>query len=413
MRFVPAYITLYFVYGAIFPYLPIFVRNLGYPAATVGILLSIAEGAGILGPFIFGRAADKYGKYKGFINLSYIIIAATIVPLVYFVHPVISAVLIALCAVGYRSIQPLIDAITTINLGEKGNYGKIRVFGSIAYVCFMFFLQWVPVMRPNTPINIAAWICISSVLAVVTITLLPPKYTTHASPSRNSSPSKKNADGKVPPKPQASQTIVRAVPLRQKSIWTVFFTIGLISIALNRLAMTPLQSFFPLFIVEYMHWDAVGFMMALSGIAEIPFIFFSRPIIRRFGTMPILVFTSIMVALRLGICAVFPFKAGVISAQLLHSFCFGLFHPASVAFISACAPPEQRSYGMALYLSLGWGLPALLGNFIGGFVVDYAGYRSLFGYFTVFALLSAAIYPAYCLLNRFTKNVQENKKNGV
>ena len=385
MHYIPAYITLFFVSGIVFPYLPILVRNLGYPAATVGILLSIAEGAGILGPFIFGRVADKYGKYKGCIALSYVLAAAAAVPLALFVHPVLSGIFIAVSAIGFRSSMPLLDSITTIHLGEKGNYGKIRVFGSIAFVCFVFFMQWVPVLRPNTSVNIAFWICVTAALGIIVITLLPSKYTTRMTPSKDTGHAEAG----------------------KKSIWTPIFIVGLVSIALNRMAMVPVHSFFSLFLVEYMRWDAVGLMMTLSGLAEIPFIFFSYRLIRRYGTMPILAFTSAIVALRLGLYAIFPFKAGVIAGQLLHSFCFGLFHPASIAFISDSVPSEQRSYGMTLYLSLGWGLPAFLGNFMGGFVIDNAGFRSLFGYFTVFALLSAAIYPVYYLRNRYARNKQK------
>jgi len=386
MRFIPAYITLFFVGGIIFPYLPILIRSLGYPAVTVGILLSIAEGAGILGPFIFSRATDRYGKYKGCIILTYVVTAAAALPLVLFVHPVLSAVLIAVFAIGYRSSMPLIDSIVTINLGDKGNYGKIRVFGSIAYVCFLFFMQWVPVLRPNTSLNIVIWICITSAIAIVTIALLPLKNPSHISRPKNIDSSGGEA-------------------AKKKSIWTSFFIIGLTSIALNRMAMSPIYSFFPLFLVEYMNWDAIGLMTALAGIAEIPFIFFSFYLIRRFGAMPILAFSSAMIALRLGLYAIFPFRASVIAAQLLHSFCFGLFHPASVAFISDSVPSEQRSYGMSLYLSLGWGIPALLGNFIGGFIVDYAGYRFLFATFTIFALLGAAIYPVYNFRNIHRKRL--------
>jgi len=385
MHLIPPYITLFFVSGIIFPYLPILIRDLGYPAATVGILLSIAEGAGILGPFMFSRAADRYGRYKTCIILSFLVTAAAAIPLALLVHPILSAVLIAFAAIGYRSTMPLIDSVVTINLGDKGNYGKVRVSGSIAYVCFVFFLQWVPVLRPNTSLNIAIWICITSVIAITTIALLPLKNASYTPRQENiGSPGGEAA--------------------KKKSIWTSFFIVGLLSIAFNRLAMSPIYSFFPLYLVEYMRWDAIGLMTALAGIAEIPFIFFSFYLIRKFGVMPILAFASAMVALRLGLYAVFPFKAGVIAAQLLHSFCFGLFHPASVAFISGCVPSEQRSYGMTLYLSLGWGIPALLGNFIGGFIVDYAGYRFLFGSFTIFAILGAAIYPVYYLRNRYKKS---------
>jgi PPP family 3-phenylpropionic acid transporter len=227
-------------------------------------------------------------------------------------------------------------------------------------------------LQPNTAINIVLWICITSLFAIVVTIFLPFSYSGQKVPSEN-------ATKKAP----------------KKSIWTPFFVIGLVSIALNRLAMTPVYSFFSLYLVEYMRWDSVGFMWALASVSEIPFLFLSDRIIRRFGTMPILVFTGGTVALRLAIYAAFPFKTGIIIAQLLHSCCFGLFHPAAIAFITSSVPPEQRSLGMTLYVSLGSGLPMFIGNFFGGFIVDHAGYRALFGCFTVFAVLSMAIYICY------------------
>ncbi|MDR0496055.1 MAG: MFS transporter [Treponema sp.] len=389
MFFIPSHVAINFVYGIITPYLPLMLRNLGYRAAVVGILLAISEGAGILGPFLFGHLADRDGKYKSKLVIAYIFTAAAAFPIAVFSNPVISAVLIALLAVGYRSAMPLIDAITTINLGETGNYGKIRVSGSIAFVCFMFFMQWIPVLRPNTPFNIALWICITSVLAIIATIIIPSRLT----------------NLKVPEKDAGIDDGQNATEQR-KTIWTPVFIIGLIIIALSRLALTPIYSFLPMFLVEYMRWDAVGLMLAVAALSEIPFVYFSRPLIRKFGSMPILAFASAMVALRLAIFAIFPFKAGIITGQLLHSFCFGLFHPAAVAFITGCIPPKQRSFGMTVYLSLGCGVPLFIGNFLGGFIIDFAGFRSLFGTFTVFGILGTLIYVAFsCYSNsRLKKN---------
>ena len=378
MFFALAFITQNFIYGIIPLYLPILLRELGYRTAVVGILLAIAEGAGILGPFLFGRLADRSGNYKGIIVFLYFLPVAVALPIASITHPAISAVLIILLFAGYRSAIPLVEAMTTISIGEKGNYGKLRACGSIAYVCFVFFIQWIPVIRPNTPGNIAFWICLTCILAMIVTLITPSRYA-----------NRKNQ--KTDPKTEAGTNGLFEAP-QQKPIWTPVFIIGISIIALSRLAMTPANSFFPLFLVEYMKWDAVGLMFGIAAISEIPFMFFSHRLIRRFGAMPILAFSCIIVALRLGLYAIFPFKAGIIAAQLLHSFCYGLFHPAAVAFISYCVPPEKRSFGMTVYMSVGWGLPALLGNFMCGFIVEYAGYRHLFGFFTIFAILGAAIY---------------------
>jgi len=383
MYFAPAYITLFFVYGAITPFLPILIRDLGYNATSVGILLAISEGAGIIGPFLFIRHADRRGKYKVCITLTYFLSAASAIPLAIFISPVASAVFIALLAIGYRSAMPLTDAIITIKLGESGNYGKARVFGSIAFACILFFFQFVPVLQPNTAMNIALWISMTSLLGIIVTFFLPLGYSGQKSQSKDFT--ERSSD---------------------KSIWTPFFVIGLVSIALNRLAMTPVYSFFSLYLVEYMHWDAVGLMWALSTIAEMPFLYLSDRIIRRFGAMPVLVFSSGMVGLRLALYAIFPFKAGIIIAQLLHSCCFGLFHPAAVVFISSSVPPKHRSLGMTLYVSAGTGLPTFIGNFFGGFIVDHAGYRPLFGCFTIFAILSIVTYMCYHLyISKTTKGV--------
>jgi len=378
MYLVPVYVTLFFVFAVISPYLPILIRSLGYRAAVVGILLAIVEGVGVLGPFLLGRFSDKHGKYKGVIIFSYFLIMAAVLPLAISTQPIISAFLVAVFAIGYRSAMPLTEALVTINLGEGGNYGRIRVSGSVAFVFFVLLLQWIPVLPPDAAKNIAFWIIVTSILAVIVVFLMPSRYST-----RKSLPEKPTLD------------IPAREGIKKPTIWTPFFIAGLISIFMSRLAMTPINSFFSLFLVEYVQWDAVGLMWALATIAEIPLMFFSWRLIRRFGTMPILAFSNAMIALRLGIYVLFPFKAGIIIAQLLHSFCFGLFHPAAVAFISDCVPPEQRSFGMTLYMSLGGGIPTLIGNFIGGFIIDYAGYRQLFGFFTIFAVFGAVICIVY------------------
>ena len=222
MHLIPAYITLFFVYGVIPPYLSILVRNLGYRASVVGVLLAISEGAGILGPFIFGHFADRRGKYKGCLIFSYLLTLAFALPLARFVHPVLSAVFIALFAAGYRSAMSLMEAAATISLGKEGNYGRIRVTGSITFVCFVLFLQWVPALRPNTPLNIALWIVITSALAAMVIIFTPSRYTSRK-PAQDTSPAKHGPE--------------------KKTIWTPVFILGLLCIALSRLAMTPVNSF--------------------------------------------------------------------------------------------------------------------------------------------------------------------------
>jgi PPP family 3-phenylpropionic acid transporter len=380
MYLIPAYITLFFIYGIIPPYLSILLSGLGYSTSVVGILLAVSEGAGIAGPFLFGHFADKTGKYKPGIILSYLLTAAGAIPLALFVHPVVSALFIALLAFGFRAALPLVESMATLNLGREGNYGRLRMTGSISFICFLFFLQWIPVLKPETPFNIAAWIVLSVAAAAIAVLVLPSRYSSFSS-RQNEAPKGMSA--------------AKEDSAARRKIWTPVFTLGFFMIFLSRLAMTPINSFLSLYLVDYIHWDAVGFMWALASVMEIPFMFISYRLIRRFKTLPLLALTSAAVAIRLALYVIFPFKAGVIAAQLLHSLCYGLFHPVAVTFISENVAPEQRAYGMTLYISLGLGLPTLIGSFIGGFIVDHVGYSFLFGSFTVFAILGTALLPIF------------------
>jgi PPP family 3-phenylpropionic acid transporter len=91
----------------------------------------------------------------------------------------------------------------------------------------------------------------------------------------------------------------------------------------------------------------------------------------------------------------FPTIAGAILGQLLHSLCYGLFHPAAVAFVSTHVPPQKRAVGLTMYLSLGVGLPTFIGSALGGYIVEFFGYRMLFGSYTVFSLIGLIVYAVF------------------
>jgi PPP family 3-phenylpropionic acid transporter len=151
-------------------------------------------------------------------------------------------------------------------------------------------------------------------------------------------------------------------------------------------------NFFSPYLIESAHWEVIGLMSALASTSEIPFMYYSRRIIDRLGALNALALGCAAAIVRLGILALFPFKAGIVASQFLHSLSYGLFHPAALAFISSCVPPERRALGMSLYLALGTALPSLLGNIMGGYIVEHFGYRSLFGTYAFFPLMSLALY---------------------
>ncbi|MDR2186169.1 MAG: MFS transporter [Treponema sp.] len=372
MYFVLVYIAVYFSFAAVTPYLSLLVRGLEYSPKAVGILLGVFEGAGMGGPFLFGCFADRTGRYKPGLLISAALVVVSAIPLILFRSPLLSGLFLAVMAVGFRSTIPLLDAVTTVNQGKSGNYGKIRTVGSVSFIAMALFLQWTPALRPDNSRNIGVVIALCSALILIFVTILPPRYARIEKPV---------------PAPAAPK-----LPRKKTGLRPSLLIPGIIIIALSRLAMTPVYTFFPLYLTESLHWNVVSLMFALAAAAEVPCMYISQRLIRRFGALRLLAASAAAIGVRLAVYAFCPFKPALLLAQLLHSLCYGVFHPAAIALVSGCLPPERRALGMSLYLSLGTGFPAFIGNIIGGFIVDHAGYQALFISFMIFPAMVMGLY---------------------
>jgi PPP family 3-phenylpropionic acid transporter len=332
--------------------------------------MGINSGAGIAGPILFGHLADKTGNYRPVLVASCLLPALIVFPLIRWVHPVVSAILIALLAIGQRSTVSLIDAITTIQIGKTGNYGKIRVWGSITFVLATLYFQFTSFIKPNSAGNISLWIFIAAIVSVIPILVLPRVVLRPSVEHHNDA---------------ETETEKSTSPL------SIYALGGFTIIFLCNFSMTSVYTYFPLYLTEILHWDAKGLMFALAAMSEIPFMFISNILIRRFGSLPLLAMGAVGIALRLLIWAFLPFKPFIIASQMLHSLCFGIFHPAAVHFTSEIFSTKKRGLGMSLYTALGMGLPSLVGNMAGGAIVKASGYPFLFTLYATTAGLAILI----------------------
>ncbi|MCL2191846.1 MAG: MFS transporter [Treponema sp.] len=375
-RFIPSYVFMFAAPAVTAPYLAILLRDLGYSPIWVGILLGVFSGAGIVGPFAFGFWADRTRNYRHGLITSVIIPTLVSLPLVIWVHPAFSVVFLALMAFGLRSTASLLDSVTTIQIGNTGNYGRIRVWGSVSFIAVTLILQITPFLRPDSARNIALWLTVVSALSVVPILLLP----------------KADLSSSAGPK-TGGKSMEKGLP-----IFSAYVIGGLGIIFVVSFSMSAVYSYFPLYLTEILEWDVVGLMFAIGAASELPVIFLSAMLLRRFGPLPLLAVSAAGVSLRLLIWAFFPFGPLVLASQLLHALCFGTFFPAKVYFIASVFPPKNRGTGMSLFIALGTGLPSLIGTMVGGGILEAMagaeGFRFLFILYAAIAGLGILIYGA-------------------
>jgi PPP family 3-phenylpropionic acid transporter len=367
--------TIYFLFFAIYgisPYLQIILRRLGYSPAAVGLFLGLFELVGIAGPIVLARKADALGRFNPFLIGSGIGIILGMGLLVSVHHAIAVVIGLSLASLGLKTPVPVLDTAllraieTDQREGKKTpSYGLMRSIGSIGFVIVTLIVQFTPGFESSPPIVMAA---VMAALACVFLVGL--KWLPETGDGTNHKARHKASFGWIDGS----------------------FLLGLAVIMLGRIAMAPVNSFFSLYLVEALQWQAIGAMSALGAAVEIPMMMLAWRYMSKRSPMQAISLASAAIVLRLLVYALVPTKTGVIIGQLLHSLCYGLFQPATVAFVNLKTPPSERTTGMAILLGMGMGFPAFIGSALGGLVVEWAGYRWLFASFSVFAMGSLALY---------------------
>lgn len=371
---------LFAIYGVVAVYLPIILTGMGYTATQVGFLLGIFEGAGVVLPLIVSPLIEKKGRYGLFLILMGLLMAIAPFPMVKIMGFGATAAFLSLYSFGYKGAVPLSDSLAQRFLGEGGNdYGKVRVAGSIGYVVMTLLLQrFVPA---GTARQYMVWMVASAGLFVLSLFLVPgilSSYENHISAEKM-------------PASQISSEKKESLPHILAQFPPIFW-MGLVLLFLGFFGLTPATKMIALYTTEFLHSNGAGTLSAISAGSEIPFMFFSGRFLRRYGSFNLLVFCTALVAVRMVLYIIFPNMTGAVLGQLLNSVTYGLYHPAAVVFVAQYAPKGKLMISMSLYSIFALGLASVLGNSLGGWMIDSFGYPVLFTTFAVFPLVGVLVY---------------------
>jgi len=347
------YVLLFASYAILTPYLQLYLKARGLPPSRIGLLLGMMELTGIGGPIILSHLADRKTAYRS------VYFASLLLPVVAFVSlQLVSAlplylVCIAIMGFSYRATVPLLDSLVGRILHDPARqYGGLRVAGSISFVGVSLFLQVSGVISGDSSLSILAAFGVAAGLAASAIWLIPAAPAGSAQEVRADSDDGDGLDAKF---------------------WAV---IGVVF--LGRFGLGAYYSFFSLYLRDTFGLSSVSVLWAIGSMAEIPLVIFSGALIGRFGIRVLLIASLAAVSLRLALFVLAPSVLVVGFAQLLHAFTFGTFHTAAVAYVNGRVAPARRGMGMAIYNSVGGGLPTFLAAVLGGYVLEAHGYSSLF-----------------------------------
>jgi PPP family 3-phenylpropionic acid transporter len=152
----------------------------------------------------------------------------------------------------------------------------------------------------------------------------------------------------------------------------------------------------------------MGFALTVSTLSEIPAMFFSDRLLRRFGARGMLLIAMTTIGLRL-ICYSLTTQPWVVLViQLCHGLTFAAIYIAGVHFADQVAPPGMKATTQGMFSGTLMGFGAAAGGLLGGILLDSFTPGGMYGITGALVLVGLV---AFLLVERkFFQLVTRHKK---
>jgi len=357
--------------GLFNPYAPLWLSHLGYSTLAIGSFAALQSWTRIVAPYGWGWLADHGGRRVTLLRAAALLslAAAAALWLVRDAGAWALGLVVAALFLANGGFTPIAETLVLRHLHGAGGldvrrYGRVRLWGSVGFIGSVLLFGAV-LQRTGIQALPLLTLAMFALLAGVTWQLprqLEPAATAH------------------------ERAAVWPV-LRQPVV--LWFFAGLM---LTVLAHSSLYAFLSLYLDLQGHGKAaVGAMWAVAVAAEIAFFALAGRRFERIEPYRWLVWAALASALRFALTAAFGAHAAVlVAAQLMHALTFAAQHMACTTLIASHFPDRLRARGSALYSTLGYGVPGVIGGVAGGLLSERFGLQAVFWAAALAALASAA-----------------------
>ena len=358
--------ALYWMYfAAIMSFSGFFLLGGGFSNTQIGI---IAAAAGIMSallqPVLAGYAdRPDSPSLKKIIQILYVIQLLLGIGLFFSRTLILTELLYGISIALLQLMTPFINALgmESINQGQKLNFGLARGMGSVAYAVICYVLGIITVKAGV--LSIPASVTIITILSLGCLIVFPFVKTQKAA---QASSDRKNL----------ANPLLFFRKYRRFSLVLV----GCIFIYLSHVLLNN-------FNFQIAQGKGGG---SAAAMCELPTLFLFGYIIKKIRCDLLVRFAGIFFVLKaLGtfLAPGIPMYYGVQVFQMLG---WGLLTAASVYYVNAIMEPEDAIKGQA-YFTMTYTLGSVIGSFLGGALIDFAGVSSMLLFATVSALFGAVI----------------------
>lgn len=373
LRLIFFFVTTFAVIGVHLPFFPVLLSSRGFDAETIGIVFAVPLLVRVCSAPAIAFAADRTGAHRG--TLIILCAGATVTFALFGLATRLWSVLAVaiLFASMWTSVIPMTESLATQAVRSHGiDYGKIRSFGSFAFILASFAGGWV---IEHFGSSAAYWMILAVIASTLPAALLLPR----------------------PPEREGASLKPLRLADAGRLLRSRIFLLLLVTATLIQAAHALLYAFGTL------HWHAtgispgtIGILWALGTGAEIITFSFAAWPLRRFGPLNLVIIGGLAGTLRWALTALDPPAGALVFIQLLHALSFGACHLGAVYLLANAVPQRHSATAQGLY-------SAMVGGIGMGGVMMASGplYDRLAGQaFFVMAGLSAAGVAVGLVLSR-------------
>lgn len=329
------YFFYFSVVGVYVIFMPKVLYMLGYSASEVGIIFSAAPLVRFVVPFLFMQGLELNRRvFNGALIILIVSALSFYLSIESFYKLLFSNIFLG---VGLSLILPYVELVSLEKVGKQ-RYGKIRLFGSIGFILVALILVKL-LSTPTVALNFL--FVLTSITAIVAFFIA----------QKESMQKREKHSG------DASINI-----LQDWKLWAGFI-----------LMQMSFGSFYNFFTIYSTHngisLDMTIYLWSFGVIVEIIMLFFQARLLKN-NLLTLLQFTTLMTAFRWFL--VFEYADNIemlFFTQSIHALSFALFHSAAISYLFELY--KQKSLAQQLFLGLSYGLGALLGALIAGYMYEF------------------------------------------
>lgn len=360
------YLFFYLGMGAFLPFFSLFLHQRGFDSEQIGVLLAAGSLTGIVAQPAFGVLSDSTKDYRTPLKIAIILSSALIFG--YFFGRGFLAILITTVLFNflYTPVGPLMDAIAV----EKGprfgfSFGKVRLWGAFGYA-FITVLAGYVFSALGYQYSCPTFAVIGLFLFILIFS-----FPSFERPKRQS---------------VFSKDVLGSVFSNGRFVWFVVITLLITS------CMTMNVSYLPIYFQKMAYpINLVGWNFTIAALVEVPLFWVSAKLIRRMGLFPFLALGTMAYAIKYFIMGMAPNVAVVLGVQALDGVAFAVYFSSAVEIVNLMAPLNAKATAQTIFGAAS-GVSGIIGNLLGGFVMQVQGPQFLFFMMTVMSGLAAVLF---------------------